>query len=316
MRIFITGGAGFIGSHIALQAKMQGHEVRIYDNFSNSSMKTFALLGDKDIEVMGGDILDQHFMKVAMMHFQPELVIHCAALKDVAESERIPLQYHKVNVEGTIKVVETVEDLGIPRLMFSSSAAIYGDYSGPIKEDFDLKPTSAYGRTKMFGEQFIADFAQRGKSAISLRYFNPVAANRLLLQKPTGTFMSNLVGAASGRLKKISLFNKGDNVRDFIHVEDLVDAHLSMLNLDGHHVFNIGTGAGFKMKDILFHMELQTNRVIPNEFLDNARVGDIEVSISDCSAVKQKTGWEAIRTMEQMCRDSWEAESSYLSSER
>jgi UDP-glucose 4-epimerase len=316
MKIFVTGGAGYVGSHIALQALIQGHEVLIYDNLSNTGKANLSFLGTRGATVVQGDVLDRVLLTDTMKRFRPDLVIHAAGLKDAAESEAIPFQYYKTNVDGTLMVLQAMEDAGLDRLIFSSSAAVYGESKFQLTESAALKPSSAYGKSKMMAEDMVADFAQRGRTAIRLRYFNPVAAHPLIPQYRSNTFMSNLTGAASGRNRGIVLFNNGENVRDFIHVLDLADLHLQLNNLTGSHVFNVGTGKGYKIKDIVTLMERVSNREVPKTDCDLKRVGDIEFSVSSSLGVEQATGWKARRTLEQMCRDAWEVETLRLSSER
>ncbi len=316
MKILITGGAGYIGSHIALTAIVAGHSVLIYGNLSNSGGATVSFLGSRGATIVQGDILDRLLLTDTMKRFRPDLVIHAAGLKDAAESESIPFQYYKTNVDGTLMVLQAMEDAGLDRLVFSSSAAVYGDTKFQLTESSSVKPTSAYGKSKMMAEDLVADFAQRGRTAISLRYFNPVASHPLIPQYRSNTFMSVLTGAASGRNRGIILFNEGDNVRDFIHILDLADLHLRLGNLSGHHVYNVGSGKGYKIKDVVRLMEQIANRDIPKTHSDLKRVGDIEVSIASVLGIKQATGWEARRSLEQMCRDAWEAETLRLSSER
>lgn len=316
MKIFITGGAGYIGSHIALQALVEGHQVLIFDNLSNTGKANLSFLGSRGATVVQGDVLDRVLLTDTMKRFRPDLVIHSAGLKDAAESESIPFQYYKTNVDGTLMVLQAMEDTGLDRLVFSSSAAVYGESQFQLKENSPLKPSSAYGKSKMMAEDLVADFAQRGRTAISLRYFNPVAAHPLIPQYRSNTFMSTLTGAASGRNRGIILFNDGENVRDFIHVLDLADVHLRLGNLSGHHVLNVGTSKGYKIKDVVGLMEKISNREIPKTNCDLKRVGDIQFSIANTLGIEQATGWKARRSLEQMCRDAWEVETLRLSSER
>jgi UDP-glucose 4-epimerase len=316
MKILITGGAGYIGSHIALLALIQGHQVLVYDNMSNTGSGTVSFLGSRGANVVNGDVLNRSMITDVMKRFRPDLVIHAAGLKDAAESEAIPFQYYKTNVDGTLMVLQAMEDAGLDRLVLSSSAAVYGDTKFQITESAALKPSSAYGKSKMMAEDLVADFAQRGRSGIILRYFNPVASHPLIPQYRSNTFMSNLTGAASGRNRGIILFNNGENVRDFIHVLDLAELHLQLDRLSGHHVFNVGSGKGYKIKDIVGLMEKISNRDIPKTNCDLKRVGDIEVSVSNTLGIEQATGWKAKRNLEQMCRDAWEVETLRLSSER
>lgn len=316
MKLFITGGAGYVGSHIALQALVEGHQVLIYDNLSNTGKANLSFLGSRGATVVQGDVLDRALLTDTMKRFRPDVVIHAAGLKDAAESEAIPFQYYKTNVDGTLTVLQAMEDAGLDRLVFSSSAAVYGESKYLLTESASVKPSSAYGKSKMMAEDLVADFAQRGRNAITLRYFNPVAAHPLIPQYRSNTFMSTLTGAASGRNRGIVLFNNGENVRDFIHVLDLADLHLRLGHLSGHHVFNVGTGKGYKIKDVVTLMEKISNREITKTDCDLKRVGDIEFSVSSSVGIEQATGWKPRRSLEQMCRDAWEVETLRLSSER
>lgn len=316
MKIMITGGAGYIGSHIALQALVRGDDVIIYDNLSNTGKRNLDFLGSRGATVVQGDVLDRTLLTDTMRRYRPDMIIHAAAMKDAVESEVIPFQYYKTNVDGTIMVLQAMEDAGLSKLIFSSSSSVYGDGSYQFLESSALNPKSAYARSKVMAEELVADFAQRGGTVITLRYFNPVASHPLIPQHRSNSFMSNLTGAASGRNRGITLFNNGENVRDFIHVQDLAEVHLHLDNLSGHHVFNVGTGKGHMIKDVVRLMGSVSNRDIPKSFCDQERDGDVKMSISNSMKIEQSVGWKASRSIEQMCRDAWEVETLRLSSER
>jgi len=316
MKILITGGAGYVGSHVALEALLAGHEVCIYDNYRNSVPRVGHFLGSMGAQVVVADILDQTTLGQTFKTFRPDMVIHMAGLKRVDESQDIPLEYHRANVVGTLNVLTAMENADVGKLVFSSSAAIYAESSYAVREEDKIAPKSVYGQTKVICERMISDYAATGRiDAVSLRYFNPVAAHPMLPERRSATLMGVVTAVAAGRLPKLTIYGDGTAVRDFVHVRDVAAAHLFAIPLGGHAVYNVGTGKGTSVMDLVIHMEQVIRRDLPKEFVE-PRKEDIHHSVANCNLINRETGWKSTRSVEEMCRDAWEAESLRLSSER
>jgi len=263
MRILVTGGAGYIGSHTLLQLLRKQHDVLVFDNFFNSSseaLKRVKQLSNSDFEVCEGDIQDSVRLNASFGAFKPEAVIHLAGLKAVGVSNEKPLEYYAQNVSGSIEILKAMERHECRRIVFSSSATVYGEAKYlPYDEQHPLQPTNPYGRTKFFIEEIIRDWAASYKeaSAVLLRYFNPVGADASgQIGENPNDIPNNLVPyisqVAVGRLKQLNVFGNdydtsdGTGERDYIHVEDLARAHLAAINFTGENTgcdaINIGTG--------------------------------------------------------------------------
>ena len=338
MNLFVTGGAGFIGSHTSLLLLEEGYNLVIYDSFHNSSERVFErfkkILGcdetylSKRIKVIKGDIRDKNLLDEVFNYYLSSgesisAVLHFAGLKSVSESVKKPIEYWDVNFFGTKNLIEVMAKYDCYKLVFSSSATIYGSTtSGKIKEDHDIKPHNPYGRTKAAVEDFLTDLYNSNDkwSFAILRYFNPVGAHfsGQIGEDPLGV-PSNLFPfisqVAIGRLEKLMIFgndwqtNDGTGVRDYIHIIDLAEGHLSALKnlLDNNkHILklNLGSGKGHSVLEVLKTFNEVTGVKIPYE-ITNKRSGDTAISVADPSLSKKILSWETKKSLFEMCRDSW-----------
>ncbi len=325
LRIAVTGGAGFIGSHTCVLLLEAGHQVLILDSFVNAEddvPERIAAIAGAEPEVAKLDILDAASLARAFRAFQPQAVIHFAGLKAVGEAMEDPLAYYHANVTGGLTLFREMAEITCNRLVFSSSATVYGDpREVPIPEDHPLSPTNPYGQTKRMIEQIIEDWgaANPALAAVNLRYFNPVGAHpsAQLGEDPQGTpnnLMPYVAQVAQGRRETLSVFGDdydtpdGTGVRDYIHVMDLAEAHLAALNLTGAETgvqpINVGTGRGYSVLDMIRAFEAASGRDIPYVITDR-RPGDIAASLADPARAAAVLGWHATRTLDDMCRDAW-----------
>ncbi|MFK7944819.1 MAG: UDP-glucose 4-epimerase GalE [Paracoccaceae bacterium] len=325
MRILVTGGAGYIGSHTVLQLLKQQYDVLVYDNFSNSAPEALARvkqLANADFEIREGDIRDADCLSRTFSSFQPEAVIHFAGLKAVGESSEKPLEYYAQNVSGSIELLKCMQSHDCPRIVFSSSATVYGDAEYlPYDEQHPLQPTNAYGRTKYFVEQIIRDWAASwpAASALVLRYFNPVGADAsgLIGEDPNG-IPNNLVPfisqVAVGRLAQLNVFGDdyetrdGTGERDYIHVEDLAHAHIAAIrhvaDTVGCEAVNVGTGQGATVLEMVRAFEKASGTSIPCNIVPR-REGDVARSLADASKAARLLGWHATLGIAEMCETTW-----------
>lgn len=330
MRILITGGAGYIGSHTLLQLLRAHHEVLVFDNFSNSSpeaLRRVKLMTDADFEICEGDIQNQNSLTKAFTSFKPEAVIHFAGLKAVGESNLRPLEYYAQNVAGSIELLKAMQKHNCHRIVFSSSATVYGEASYlPYDENHPLKPTNPYGRTKYFIEEIIRDWAAScvDTSAVLLRYFNPVGADASgrIGENPNGipnNLVPYLAQISVGRLDKLSVFGgdydtrDGTGERDYIHVEDLARAHLAALDFTvqnrGCEAFNIGTGQSVTVLEVMKEFEKASGRLIPYRIIER-RDGDVARSVASVEKAKLLMGWASRLSIKEMCATTWHWQSS------
>ena len=325
MRIVVTGGAGFIGSHTVVVLLEAGHDVLIVDNFVNSEPD----VPDRIREIAGRapetqrlDITDASALDTAFLEFRPEAVIHFAGLKAVGEASEIPLEYYRVNVAGSLILMQSMEKSGCNRLVFSSSATVYGQpKKNPIPESHPLAPTNPYGHSKNMVEQIINDwgFANKALSAINLRYFNPVGAHpsARIGETPRGipnNLMPYVAQVAVGKRERLSVFGDdydtpdGTGVRDYIHVMDLAEAHLAALDLTvrqtGVSAVNVGTGQGYSVLEMIRAFETASGKPVPYE-VTSRRKGDAAKSVADPTYAAELLGWRAKRDLDEMCRDAW-----------
>ncbi|TRD23321.1 UDP-glucose 4-epimerase GalE [Palleronia caenipelagi] len=325
MRVFLTGGAGYIGSHTLLELLRQGHDVHIFDNFSNSSRAGLARvreLAGQDFGVSEGDIRDATAVAHALSEARPDAVIHFAGLKAVGESAQFPLRYYDVNVNGTLVLLDAMDAAGVRGIVFSSSATVYGDPDfTPITEDHPLRPANPYGRTKMMGEMIISDWAQTtdGASAILLRYFNPVGADASgrIGEDPSGkpeNLMPYVTQVAVGRREALSVFGSdyptrdGTGERDYIHITDLARSHVAAVaktaELRGAETCNVGTGQGVTVLEMVQAFESANGIEIPHSITDR-RPGDVATYVASSARAKDLLGWEAEFDIEEMCASAW-----------
>ncbi len=325
MRVLVTGGAGYIGSHTVLALRELGHNVCVVDNFANSSpvvLDRLAELTGSPVEHRCADIRDNSAIDTIMVDFAPEAVIHFAGLKAVGEGEELPLSYYDVNVAGTLRLLKAMDKAGCRRIVFSSSATVYGEPQYlPLDESHPCAPVNVYGRTKYMAEQVLTDWQRStpGTSVVRLRYFNPAGAHPSgrIGEDPRGmpnNLMPFVAQVAVGRRAKLSIFgddydtHDGTGIRDYVHVIDLARAHVSALayvakNLSAE-VFNIGTGQGYSVLDIVKAFTRAANRPIPYRIVPR-REGDIARSLADPSRANKVLGWRTYQSLHEMCASTW-----------
>ncbi len=325
MKVLLTGGAGYIGSHTAVALTERGHEVVLLDNFANAARDVpdrLRRLTGRIFPVIEADIRDTSAVAAAMAAFPVDAVIHFAALKAVGESEADPLKYYDMNIVGTIRLFEAMQIAGVRRIVFSSSATVYGQPdASPILEDAPTRVQNIYGRTKLVTEDLIRDLARTGKmlGAANLRYFNPVGAHpsAMIGETPTGVpnnLMPYVCQVATGERPHLNVFGRdydtpdGTGVRDYIHVMDLAEAHALALE----HIFdndvsvtvNLGTGVGISVLDLVGAFERETGRHIPLNFAPR-RAGDVASYYANPALAGALFGWKARLDVNDMCRDAW-----------
>ncbi|MBO7391284.1 MAG: UDP-glucose 4-epimerase GalE [Verrucomicrobia bacterium] len=324
-KILLTGGAGYIGSHTAVELLEAGYEVICVDNCYNSSpdaLKRVEKITGTTVKYYQDDILDADAMHRIFAENKIDAVIHFAGLKAVGESVSIPLKYYHNNISGTVVLCEAMQKAGVKRIVFSSSATVYGlPKSLPIREDFPLSATNPYGRTKLMIEEILRDLAVSDPewSISILRYFNPVGAHKSgqIGESPRGipnNLMPYIAQVATGKLTKLRVFGNdyptpdGTGVRDYIHVTDLALGHLAALKRaltkTGVDVYNLGTGNGYSVLQLLKAFEKAANKTIPYEIVER-RPGDIAACYADASKAKAELGWQATRGVDEMCEDVW-----------
>ncbi len=325
MRVMVTGGAGYIGSHALVELLGQGHRVCVVDDYSNGSPVALARvreLSNGDLEDHEADIRDTDRLTAIARDFQPQAVVHFAGLKAVGESVARPVDYYDVNLGGTLSLLRSMEASGCNRIIFSSSATVYGDpVFLPYTEDHPLAPTNVYGHSKRMAEQVLTDWAAAhpGSAVMLLRYFNPVGAHASgrIGEDPSGVpnnLMPYLAQVATGRQDRLRIFGDdyptpdGTGVRDYIHVTDLARAHVAALDraerTTGAEVYNIGTGRGYSVREMLAAFSAAVGRDLPHEVLPR-RAGDIAEMQADCSLAAERLGWRAQYGIDDMARSLW-----------
>lgn len=331
MAILITGGAGYIGSHTALELLKEGYEVVIYDNLCNSSRESIRRVEEltgKTIRFYEGDVLDAASLEKLFAAEEVEAVIHCAALKAVGESVQKPLEYYQNNITGTLTLLGVMEKMGVKNIVFSSSATVYGSPEVmPITEDCPKgQCTNPYGWTKSMLEQIFMDLyrADNDWNIILLRYFNPIGAHKSgkMGENPNGipnNLMPYITQVAAGKREKLGVFGNdydtpdGTGVRDYIHVVDLAKGHVKAIDKIqedcGLKIYNLGTGVGYSVLDIVHNFEKATGVKIPYT-IEPRRAGDIATCYCDPSKAAKELGWKAENGIEEMCADSWRWQSN------
>ncbi len=325
MRILLTGGAGFIGSHTAVEMTQAGHDVVIFDNFCNSDATVLdrleTILG-KRLAFEEGDIRDYDRMREVLEKHQIEAVVHFAGLKAVGESCEKPLEYFDNNITGTLVLLQAMKSLGIKRIIFSSSATVYGTPQYlPLDEEHPLSVTNPYGRTKLQVEEILSDLCASDAewSAVCLRYFNPIGAHEsgLIGENPRGipnNLLPYVARVAAGQLEALQVFGNdydtpdGTGVRDYIHVVDLAKGHVLAaqyaLTHTGWIAINLGTGIGYSVLDIVKAYEKACGKPVPYKIVAR-RPGDVASNWADPKLAKELLGWEAQYTLQDMCEHSW-----------
>ncbi len=326
MAILVTGGAGYIGSHTCVELLNEGYDVVVVDNLCNSNKKSLdrvEQIAGKKVKFYEEDLLNKEGIRKIFENENIDAVIHFAALKAVGESVKKPLQYYHNNITGTLFLCEVMNEFNVKNIVFSSSATVYGEPAFvPITEDCPKgKITNPYGQTKAMMEQILKDFnvADPTFNVVLLRYFNPIGAHEsgLIGEDPKGipnNLMPYISQVAVGKLECLGIFGNdyetkdGTGVRDYIHVVDLAVGHIKALKKleteKGVLIYNLGTGVGYSVLDMVKAFEKSTNMEIKYEFKPR-RAGDIAECYADPSKAEKELGWKAERNLEQMCADTW-----------
>ena len=325
LRIFVTGGAGYIGSHTVVVLLEAGYQVEIIDNFANSSadvLERLVLLAGRKYKTHQADITDLPKLTEILTAFKPDMVFHFAGRKSVAESVERPNFYYRQNVGGTSNLLTAMDRCGCKNIIFSSSATVYGapDHL-PIREEHRTAPFNPYGHSKLEAEKEISKWADSAtdNSAVILRYFNPVGAH------PSGQIGENPKGrpdnlfpfitqVAAGIRPYLDIYGDdydtpdGTGVRDYIHITDLVEGHIAALHFaelnKGVEIFNLGTGRGYSVAEVVTAFEAATGQSVRYE-IKGRRAGDIASCYANPAKAQAKLGWKAEKALEQMCRDGW-----------
>ena len=325
MTILVTGGTGFIGSHTCVELLNAGHEVLIVDNLSNSKIEVvdkIESITGKTVSFFQADILDRRTLQSIFKHSAVDAVIHFAGFKAVGESVEKPLEYYWNNITGTLTLLDAMRKEGCKKLVFSSSATVYGmNNPVPFKEGMPTSATNPYGYTKVMLEQMIEDVCKADPqwSAVNLRYFNPVGAHEsgLIGENPNGipnNLMPYINLVALGKLPHLNVYGNdydtvdGTGVRDYIHVVDLAKGHLAALdyamNRTGCDCINLGTGKGISVLEMVTAFEKANGVTVPYKIVPR-RAGDIASAYAETSKAAELLHWKAERGIEEMCRDGW-----------
>ena len=328
MKVFVTGGAGYIGSHTVVELISAGHEVIIADNLSNSSeeaIRRVEIITGKKVKFYKADVADRGALEPIFKENAIDMVIHFAGLKAVGESVEVPVKYYRNNIDCTLTLLETMKDYGVKKIIFSSSATVYGDPASlPVKEDFPLSATNPYGATKLFIERILSDaaFADKDMSVVLLRYFNPVGAHAsgLIGEDPKGipnNLAPFIAKVATGILPCIRVFGTdyptkdGTGVRDYIHVVDLAKGHVAAmkkLEEKGVFIYNLGTGVGYSVLEVIAAFEKACGKPLP-KVMAPRRGGDIAACYASAEKAKKELGWVAELGIDDMCESLWNFQS-------
>ena len=326
MNVLVTGGAGYIGSHTCIELMENGHEVVVIDNLCNSNPKSLErveTLTGRKVKFYEGDVRDEALLRRIFAENKIDSVIHFAGLKAVGESVAQPWRYYDNNLNSTLVLTKVMADVGVKRIIFSSSATVYsGDNEMPLRETSRTGGcTNPYGWTKYMTEQILSGMAHADPewSIVLLRYFNPIGAHEsgMIGEDPRGipnNLMPYITQVAIGRREKLSVFGNdydthdGTGVRDYIHVVDLAKGHVAAVKYaaenSGCEVFNLGTGTGYSVLDMVRAFEEANGVPVPYQIVDR-RPGDLATCYADPSKSAEKLGWKAEKTLVDMCRDSW-----------
>ena len=333
MKVLVTGGAGFIGSHTCVELLNSGFEIVVLDNFSNSNMKSIEnikKITGKDFKFYEVDYLDREKLENIFEENSIDLVINFAGYKAVGESVQKPLEYYHNNISGALVLLQTMKKYNVKKFIFSSSATVYGEPEEiPITEECKIGgTTNPYGTTKLYIEQILQDLykSDNAWSIGILRYFNPIGAHDsgLLGEEPNGipnNLMPYILKVAAGELPNLNVFGDdyntpdGTGVRDYIHVVDLAIGHVKTINKleeeTGVFIYNLGTGTGYSVLDIVKNFEKANNIEVKYKICPR-RPGDIATCYSDPKKAERELGWKAEKGIEQMCKDSWNYKSKNM----
>lgn len=328
-KVLVTGGAGYIGSHTCIELLEAGFHVLVLDNLSNASkvsLQRVEQITGKKITFINGDIRNPQDIEQVFAQYDVDAVIHFAGLKAVGESVERPLYYYENNVLGTLNLLQVMAKYNCKKLVFSSSATVYGDpHTVPIQEDFPLSATNPYGRSKLMIEEILRDLYRSDSSwsLALLRYFNPVGAHKsgLIGEDPQGipnNLMPYIAQVAVGKREKLSVFggdyptHDGTGVRDYIHVVDLAKGHVKALEVMQKPeliTVNLGTGQGYSVLEMVKAFEQASGKQVDYQIVDR-RPGDIAACYADPKFALQKLGWKAELTLSDMCKDAWHWQSN------
>jgi UDP-glucose 4-epimerase len=323
MRVLITGGAGYIGSHTLVELLTEGHYAFVIDNLSNGheeALSRVKQLANKDFGFVRGDIRDGEALDKAFLEFKPEAVIHFAGLKAVGESVEQPLTYYENNVAGSVELLKAMDAHNCKKIVFSSSATVYGTPQYlPLDEDHPVAPVNPYGQTKLMVENILKDWAHDGRSATALRYFNPVGAHvsGRIGEDPRdipNNLMPYIAQVAIGKREALEIFGDdyetrdGTGERDYIHVTDLAKAHIAALGAMSEAadfaVYNVGTGQGTTVKELLAAYGETVGRELPFETVAR-RAGDIASSVASPKKANEVLNWSATLSVHDATSSSW-----------
>jgi len=329
MNILLTGGAGYIGSHTAVELMQAGHTVCVLDNLCNSDksvLERVAAITGKLPTFVQADVRDMRAVTDALHRNQSQAVIHFAGLKAVGESVSEPLNYYSNNVQGTLSLLTAMQEASVHTLVFSSSATVYGDPQYlPLDEEHPTSATSPYGRTKLHIEEILCDVALATPAwrIACLRYFNPAGAHDsgLIGESPRGmpnNLMPYINQVACGQTPRLNVYGAdydtpdGTGVRDYIHVMDLAAGHLAALEFlqhhTGNHVFNLGTGRGYSVFEVISAFEAASDHTVPYQVAPR-RTGDVACSYANPAKAQAALGWRAERSLADMCASAWRYQS-------
>ena len=325
MKVLLTGGAGYIGSHTCIELLAAGHEAVIVDNYSNSkpeALNRIKEISGKDFKFYEADCCDKDALRKIFAENKIDAVIHFAGLKAVGESVRIPISYYRNNIDSSLALLEVMEEVGCNKIVFSSSATVYGvPKQVPLVEGMDTGCTNPYGWTKYMIEQILTDasVANKDLSVVLLRYFNPIGAHESgrIGEDPNGipnNLMPFITQVAVGKLPELNVFgddyptHDGTGVRDYIHVVDLAKGHVKAIEYadknTGTEIFNLGTGIGYSVMDVVRAFE-KANDLTIKYVVKERRPGDVAECYANATKALEKLGWKAEKNLEDMCRDSW-----------
>lgn len=325
MKILVTGGTGYIGSHTCVELLDAGYEIVVIDNLSNSKIEVVDKIKEitgKDFKFYEGDCCDKNILTKIFEENNIDAVIHFAGFKAVGESVKLPLKYYRNNLDSTITLLEVMNEYNVKKIAFSSSATVYGKPETlPIKEDFPLSTTNPYGTTKLMIEDILRDLyvSDNEWSIAILRYFNPIGAHKsgLIGENPNdipNNLMPYIVKVATHELECLSVFGNdydtkdGTGVRDYIHVVDLAKGHIKaiekVLKDKGVDAYNLGTGNGYSVLEIV-NTFMDVNKIDVNYKITDRRPGDIDACYADPTYAKEKLNWEANLGIEEMCEDAY-----------
>ena len=331
MKILVTGGTGYIGSHTCVELLNCGYEIVVIDNLFNSKIEVVDRIKEitkKDFKFYEGDCCDKDILTKIFRENNIDATIHFAGFKAVGESVSMPLKYYRNNLDSTITLLEIMNEFDVKKIVFSSSATVYGKPETlPIKEDFPLSTTNPYGTTKLMIEDILRDLYKSDNewSIAILRYFNPIGAHKsgLIGENPNdipNNLMPYIVKVATKELECLSVFGNdydtkdGTGVRDYIHVVDLAKGHIKaiekIIKCKGIDAYNLGTGNGYSVLDIV-NTFMKVNNVDVKYKIVGRRPGDIDACFADPSYAKEKLGWEAELGIEEMCKDSYNFVKNY-----